>query len=453
MKLTHDDTIVAIATAAGGALRGILRMSGPEAAQVLLRLGTFDPPLDSTRRPTLLQGVIELSLGLGIVPATVYWWPTNKSYTREPCAELHLIGSPPILAAALEAACSAGARLAAPGEFTLRAFLAGRLDLTQAEAVLGVVDAESHRQLDIALAQLAGGLALPLTRLRESMLDLVAHLEAGLDFVEEDIEFIGREALIAQVDAMGQQIAAIAGQLRERGGDGERARVVLYGRANAGKSSLLNVLAGEDAALVSPIAGTTRDFVTRDARFSQRSCVLIDTAGIVAETAINHLDDAMQVATGRQAQAADLKILCLDRSLELTNWESDELARNDDRRLVVWTKCDLGPHIDASSDIGIATSSHSGVGIQELKTAIVAALDSSDVESGSIAATADRCRESLRLAAESLLRASETARGSCGDELVAAELRLALEELGRIVGAVYTEDILDRVFSRFCIGK
>src|SRR5205807_699202 len=147
------------------------------------------------RVPTCIGASVRLDDLLGDVPATIYVWPTVSSYTRQPTAELHLPGSPPLLEAALHAVCQAGARLAQPGEFTLRAFLAGRLDLTQAEAVLGVIDAGSRRQLDSALGQLAGGLSRPLTQLRDELLDCLAELEAGLDFVEEDIQFISANEL------------------------------------------------------------------------------------------------------------------------------------------------------------------------------------------------------------------------------------------------------------------
>src|SRR3954454_5157463 len=196
MAFDLDDTIAAIATASGGGLRGIVRISGPKSVEIAA--GFMGAEL-SESLPTCRRATMHLPRELGLVPMTLYLWPTTSSYTRQPSAELHLPGSPPILEAGLEAVCQAGARLARPGEFTLRSFLAGRLDLTQAEAVLGVIDADSRQELESALAQLAGGVARPLRALREQLLDLLAQLEAGLDFVDEDIEFIAAAELKRQL--------------------------------------------------------------------------------------------------------------------------------------------------------------------------------------------------------------------------------------------------------------
>ncbi|MEX0612814.1 MAG: hypothetical protein WD229_11905, partial [Pirellulales bacterium] len=230
MSYHADDTICAIATAPGGAARGMVRVSGPDALRIIAQL--FQPrdgqPLDAVRGPTALAGDVAVELGVDRgstnppltpsyrggestrVPCDLFLWPTVRSYTREPLAELHTVGSPPLVEALLATVCRAGARLAEPGEFTLRAFLAGRLDLTQAEAVLGVIDAADRRQLDTALAQLAGGLSQPLSRLRDELLNLLAHLEAGLDFVDEDIEFISPSDLVAHLAKVQAQVAQIA---------------------------------------------------------------------------------------------------------------------------------------------------------------------------------------------------------------------------------------------------
>jgi tRNA modification GTPase len=453
MSLGLEDTICAIATAAGSALVGVVRISGRNAAGVVGRMGRYVQPLEVFRRASLLEGEVDLPQELGAVPVRLYWWPTARSYTREPCAELHLPGSPPILAAALEAACTAGARLARPGEFTLRAFLAGRIDLTQAEAVLGVIDAESQRQLETALAQLAGGLARPVGELHERLLDMVAQLEAGLDFVDEDIEFISRDALLAELEAVQKHVSAIAAQMRARGEASGRVRIVFWGLPNAGKSSLMNALVGDQAALVSPLPGTTRDFVTHRLRLGGREMELVDTAGIATGAHATALEAAMQQATGRQSQAADLVLLCIDRSRELSDWEQEQLAREDARRIVVWTKGDLPPAGGLARCGGMITSSQTGQGLAQLRLELIHLLDQQAGESGALVATADRCRESLTVASDALKRAAAGARGGQGEELVAAEVRLALEELGRVAGTVYTEDILDRVFSRFCIGK
>jgi tRNA modification GTPase len=383
---------------------------------------------------------------LGPVPARAYLWPTSRSYTRQPSAELHLPASPPILEAALAAVCAAGARLARPGEFTLRAFLAGRLDLTQAEAVLGVIEAGSRQELAAALSQLAGGLARPLVQLRETLLDLLAHLEAGLDFVDEDIEFITPAELTAQLDSALAQVETIARRLAGRGEAGELPKVVLAGPPNAGKSSLLNALAGAPAAIVSPLAGTTRDFVARRVRLGDRECLLIDTAGLAEDAPDGELSHLAAEAASEQLRGADLVLLCREALKPETPSCSEAFQPE---ALLVWTKCDLLSPGDSPPRGGLPTSSRTGQGLADLRSAIWARLATGTA----VASTAARCRESLRLAAAALARASAAARSGGGQELVAAEVRLALEELGQVVGAVYTEDLLDRVFSRFCIGK
>lgn len=446
--LDWEDTIVAIASAPGGATRGVVRMSGPKCLAVLS--GCFRPgdgkDLSAVTHPTIIAG--ELDLGAGdALPADLFFWPTTRSYTRQPSAELHTLGSPPLLAAAVGALVQAGARLAGPGEFTLRAFLAGRLDLTQAEAVLGVIDARDERRLHAALEQLAGGLAKPLHALREELIDLLSHLEASLDFVDEDIEFISQAELSRALAVAADRLANIAAQLASRGAENEVVRVVLWGKPNAGKSSLLNALVGAEAALVSPTAGTTRDYLVRRTTIAGREIELCDTAGVTE--ADDSLAAAAQRMTSTAAERGDLRLICIDRSQPF----ADELPPPDGPALLVWTKGDL-PAAAAleTSYPQVTTSASDGSGLAELRSALTRLLET-HFAGDSLSATAARSRESLRLATESLARARQLATHGGGEELVAAELRIALDELGQIVGAVYTDDLLDRIFSRFCIGK
>jgi tRNA modification GTPase len=449
-----DDTIAAIASAPGGALRGIVRLSGPRALECVASLvpSSAESPASNCQYSTCTPAMLRLPPPLGEVPAIVYLWPTTRSYTRQPSAELHLPGSPPILEAALAAVCLAGARLARPGEYTLRAFLAGRLDLTQAEAVLGVIDSQSQAELTAARAPRAGGLARPLGLLREQLLDLLAHLEAGLDFVDEDIDFISPGALKNQLTEAAAAVCDLASRLRARGEAGRLPRVVLVGLPNAGKSSLLNALAGQSAAIVSEVAGTTRDFVEKRVKLQDREVLLVDTAGISA-AAGDGIHAAAQQASQEQARQADLTLLCVDYSAPSSGRHGQQAASGAGPCLIVATKCDLRDAGSFTPERAIPTSSRTGLGLVELKRAMEVALDHAPAESSVVAATADRCRESLRLAAAALDRALDAAQRSAGDELIAAEVRSSLEELGQVVGAVYTDDLLDRIFSRFCIGK
>jgi tRNA modification GTPase len=459
MSYSLDDTIAAIASPPGGAARGIVRMSGPKAVQCAAKL--FRPStgtrLDEIRRPVASCGALALAELKTPLPGELYLWPGIRSYTRQPMAELHTLGSPPLLECVLRAACAAGSRVAQPGEFTLRAFLSGRLDLTQAEAVLGVIDAASSAEFAVALRQMSGGLSAPMTRLRDRLLDLLAQLEAGLDFVEDDIEFITPQVLAVELEQARREIDRLAAQMASRTQSGETPRVVLTGWPNVGKSSLFNALLGKSQALVSEIAGTTRDYLTAETTLDGQWMQLIDTAGMeqVAQSGdAPQIEAAAQQFAHQQRAEAQVRLLCLDASRLLNDWERERLSGLSAADLVVLTKCDRPRKTDIDLPCAIATSAASGAGLAELRRRIVAAVSAVSISEGPVvAATAARCHESLRSAAECLNRSQELLEQRGGDELIAAEIRLALHELGKVVGAVYTDDLLDRIFSRFCIGK
>lgn len=524
------DTIVAVASAPGSGERGIVRIAGERAADCLATcFATWDGQrLNASRRPRILDGRFLLPPPCDYLEGQLYWWPTHRSYTGQPTAEFHTIGSPPLLDEVVATLCRQGARLARPGEFTLRAFLAGRIDLTQAEAVLGVIEAESGSELQVALSQLAGGITAPLARLRERLLDLLASLEAGLDFVEEDIEFLAADRLQSELREATRELNELTTRLDTRGEARPLPRVVLRGAPNVGKSSLFNALTGHASALVTPIAGTTRDYLMQELALESGRCLLIDTAGVeetitVEETmtgrmpilrdplppcpapveelaqsadmagcisvpggvsagrlaspalpraevtvacergSSDEIRAAAQRATQEQAKLADLVLFCIDasRPLDDSQRQAAHGLGSAQRGLVVLTKVERDEatrggtvHVTNESwPAAIATSSREGTGLDDLRQAIARELASGAPALAVVAGTAARCRESLRLATASLQRALETSERGWGDELVAAELRIALDELGQVAGAVYTDDILDRIFSRFCIGK
>jgi tRNA modification GTPase len=310
-----DDTIVAVASPPGGSARGIVRLSGPEVAGQVQEVFHPEQPirLAEVTRPSAIPGTIRLGSSRPL-PCDLYFWPTTRSYTGQPVAEIHTLGSLPLLEALVAALVAAGARLAQPGEFTLRAFLAGRIDLTQAEAVLGVIDAADPRQLDAALAQLAGGLAGPLRRLRDELVDLLAHLEAGFDFADEDISFIARHELETHLAVGAETVARLARQMASRTHSGALVRATLVGWPNTGKSSLFNALTGRGRALVSKHPGTTRDYLTAEMDLGGATCVLIDTAGMDPEPAgpDRDLDLAAQAAASQQSREAHVELFCLD---------------------------------------------------------------------------------------------------------------------------------------------
>ncbi len=440
----------------------MVRVSGPQALAGAAHW--FCPReagiLSKLTRPTVIPGWALIGSEGDRLPGELYVWPSERSYTCQPTLEFHTLGSPPLLAMLVAAVCRHDARVAEPGEFTLRAFLGGRLDLTQAEAVLGVIDANSQTELAVALKQLGGGLAEPLDHLRNQLLDLLAHLEAGLDFAEEDIEFISPAALLEQLQQAHAEVESLIAGMRGRSGGGELPRVVLYGRPNAGKSSLLNALTTSEQALVSAIPGTTRDYLAAEIDCHGTRVLLIDTAGIdPAEYNLSGsedlIDSASQAISQQQRHEAHLQIFCLDANAEFGAWEQEQFLPFEESRLVVLTKSDVSTRLASNAEIptAICTSSRTGQGLAELKTAMAARLEQLSTASDVVTGTADRCRDSLAKAAAALGTAIVAAQANLGEEFIAGDLRVALAELGRIAGAIYTDDILDRIFSRFCIGK
>lgn len=457
MAYRLDDTIAAVASPPGGAARGIVRISGRGVGDCLA--GVFRPAsgvdLGSVGERTIVAGEILLRCGAAALPCEVYFWPDRRSFTGEPAAEIHTLGSPPLLQAVVKTLAAAGARPAEPGEFTLRAFLNGRLDLTQAEAVLGAVDAGDRAALDVALGQLAGGLAGPLARLRDELLNLLAHLEAGFDFADEDLPFITREEIDAGLAAASAVVAELAARMDARHTSAELPRMVLVGWPNAGKSSLFNAIVGKTGALVSHLPATTRDYLTAEVDLGSVKCLLVDTAGVEIDPTgpAAAVRRAAQASSAGQARGADVEVFCLDATRPMNDWERAQLAADARPRLVVLTKTDCNPATDFAGP-AIATSSVTGRGLDDLRASLGELARSARVSGGRVvAATAVRCHESLRQAAAGLEQARQILAAGDGEELVALEIRTALDAIGLVVGATCTDDLLDRIFSRFCVGK
>jgi tRNA modification GTPase len=466
-----DDTIAAIASAPGGGARGIVRLSGPDVLKCLRAVfhSNDKQELEAPMHAQAIGGSLELTGISAPVPCDVFLWPRGRSYTGQMVAEFHTLGSPPLLEALLKSLSAAGARMAERGEFTLRAFLSGRIDLTQAEAVLGVIEASDQRELQVAAAQLAGGLAGPLHHLRDMLLELLAHLEAGFDFADEDLPFITAEQLQGRLDEAAENVARLAAQMESRGTVQTAVRAVLLGQPNTGKSSLFNALTRKEQALVSETPGTTRDYLVAELDFDGRKCQIIDTAGYHADisraaSAIDTPDLAAQAAAAEQIARAHVRLLCLDATRPLNFWELAELARVDDlHRIVVWMKMDVASPDDCSTALRrsstheeptVLTSSVTGQGLDLLRMELRRMAVSAETVCGDVvASTAARCHQSLDRAGESLQNARDLCRSKSGEEFIAAEIRMALDELGKVVGAVYTDEVLDRIFSRFCVGK
>lgn len=449
IDLDPHDTIAAVASPLGPGLRGLIRLSGPDAFPIASAGFRAEDAEPAARGAVIRRGSLRVDGLRPRLPAMLALWPAPRTYTGQDVAELHTVGAPPLVALVLADLLSRGARHAQPGEFTLRAFLSGRIDLTRAEAVLGVIDAANPAQLDAALKQLAGGLSGPILALRDRLLDLLAHLEANLDFDEEpDVDPLGRARLAEELASSSDELTALAGRLSGRDWAHGRPRVVLTGPPNVGKSRLFNALAGGDHAIVSPVAGTTRDYLSAPCDCDGMAIELVDTAGIDDP----HGGIASQAQSFRVEQAAQADLVLNCASGDIPDGLRPEYA-GPVLSMRVRTKCDVHPPGPCEPADTLRTSAETGEGLDALREAIARSLRGRESEADMPASTAARCRGSLARAGRSLMDASRTLLSGGGDELVALDLRLAVDELGKVVGAVVTDDILDRIFRKFCIGK
>jgi tRNA modification GTPase len=454
-----EDTIVALSSARGPGARAIVRLSGPAALRCTATLFTPAHPTTSlphhlTTRRCYYSGHLRLAGMHSLLPADLYFWPAPRTYTGQELVELHTLSSGPLVDLVISHLLDAGARPAQPGEFTLRAFLAGKLDLTRAEAVLGIIEAGSRQELQQALVQLAGGVAGPLQALRDDLLNLLADVEAALDFADEDIHFVEAQELLNRLTRGLAQLELLRKQLEQRAIGDRPFRVVLVGRPNAGKSSLFNALTGSVSALVSDQPGTTRDYLVQCLEHDGVRLELVDTAGWLgvraggSEHAGGTIEEQAQDLGRDQAEQADLLLLCLEAGKQANEQESGILTQQDSPVVVgVATKCDLAtPPANR-----LATSAVTGAGVERLREFLVerARVCAQPV----LAPSLSRCRHHVEACVNCLRQAHDAVLFEEPAEVLALQLRGALDELGQLVGAVYTDDLLDRIFSRFCIGK
>ncbi|HYV39009.1 MAG TPA: tRNA uridine-5-carboxymethylaminomethyl(34) synthesis GTPase MnmE [Gemmataceae bacterium] len=438
-----QDTIVALSTAPGPGARAIVRLSGQRSLTVAHRV--FQSCNATEPEPQhLCTGEIRLPDIASPLPADLYFWKAPRSFTGQDVVELHTISSPPLIELLIAACLNAGARAAQPGEFTMRAFLAGKLDLTRAEAILGVIEAGSRDELKQALVQLAGGMTRPLHELREDLLNLLADVEAALDFADEHIEFVQKRDLLVRL-AKGLALVTILRRQLEQRAIGDRPfRVVLAGRPNAGKSSLFNALAGSAAALVSPEPGTTRDYLLCRVNLAGVTVELIDTAGW--RPGSNGVEGQAQKLGREQFDQADLVLLCVEGG-KTTDEEKALLESKKPPVIGLATKRDLNkPPAD-----WLGTSVITQEGLPALRELLGERARAHNRPA--LAPSLSRCHHHVDACLEHLRRAHANALHDDPPELLALELRGALDELGAMAGAVYTDDLLDRIFSRFCIGK
>jgi len=446
------DTVFALATAPGRAAVAVVRLSGPGAGTAVEALAGALPPAREARLRTLRDAA-----GETIDRALVLWFPGPESYTGEDSAELHLHGGPAVVDAVGEALAARGLRLAEPGEFTRRAFEHGRMDLSQAEAVADLVDAETDGQRRQALAQLDGALARRHETWRAEIVETLALLEAAVDFPDEELpEDLAARARPGLERLRGELDAALADAARgEKVRDGYR--IAIVGAPNAGKSSLLNWLVGRDAAIVTPTPGTTRDVIEIPLLIEGFKVLVADTAGV------REASDAIEAEGVRRARAwaesADLRLWVVDASGASGDWrEAAELAQPHD--ILTLNKADLPAGADARAALAWASergvrpveaSAAEGAGLDALHALIAATVSHALSGAEFPAATRRRHRERLTEAREHIDRAAQAL--DRGAELAAEDVRLAGRALGRIAGRIDPESVLDRIFSSFCIGK
>jgi tRNA modification GTPase len=445
-----DDTIVAVATPHGRGGIGVVRVSGPEARAIARAVCERGGDLDA-RRATLTH---VRTAGGAVDRAVVTLFPTPHSYTGEDVLEISAHGSPVLLQSIVEAVMAAGARLAEPGEFTLRAYLRGRIDLVQAEAVRDLVEAVTPLQARAAFDQLEGTLTGRIHDIDRSLFELSTRLEASLDFAEEGYHFGGADRAAREIDAI---VSRLDDLLRDRTRGRlvrEGAQVAIVGRPNAGKSSLFNMLAGAGRAIVTDIAGTTRDLLTELVDIEGLAVTLIDTAGL--RQAAGDVVEAEGMARAHAARrVADLTIVVLDVSEDLTADDHDVLeATEGSPRLIAGTKTDLDASRAASWGIDLLpVSSTTGAGIERLREAIAQALGGIEPARDAPAITNVRHLDLVARARDALVRAAVAARTGTPEEFVAADVNEARGLLEEVTGARTADDVLHAIFATFCVGK
>ncbi|NLX20673.1 MAG: tRNA modification GTPase [Phycisphaerae bacterium] len=479
MLQSLDDTIVAVSTGGGASVRGIIRLSGPRSFELADRVYACSDaggPLAARGGYCRVMGRVTVG-DAGSLPAEAYLFRSPASYTRQDVVELHTVGSPAVLSMLLDQLLGDGARLAEPGEFTARAFLGGALDLTRAEGVAALIHARSDTQLRAAQALLQGGLSRRSMAGRERLADLLALIEAEIDFAEEPIQFVTLADAAATLDAVGADIEELLAQAPSAERLDMLPEVLLIGRPNVGKSTLLNRLSGVDRVIASAVAGTTRDVVTSPLMVPGGEVLLQDSAGLgLHETstasascsALHELHRQAEWATRQALVRADLVLVVMDASAVVERSEDVLGCVVEPRRLcVVLNKADAVPKAELARRLGeferrgedaLAVSALTGEGLGALRERIGhAVFVESKPHAADVLALSARQRKALQEALFAMRRARDLCDTASDEhvptELLALELREATHALSLLVGEVTTEDLLDRVFSRFCIGK
>ncbi len=455
-----DDTIAAISTPIGEGGIGIVRFTGPDAEAILMRV--FSPagrgPETDGFAPESHRfyygQVIDRGSGTTVDEVLAVLMRAPRTYTRQDVAEIHCHGGIVPLRQTLKLVLRSGARLAEPGEFTLRAFLNGRIDLAQAEAVLDIVRAKTEVSLRVAMRQLDGGISNQVRAVRQALVEALAHVEASLDFPDDEIPKLD---VVAVLQGSREQIEVLLSQADQGLVYREGVRTAIVGRPNVGKSSLLNALLRTSRAIVSPLPGTTRDTVEEILNLRGIPLCLIDTAGIKDST---DLVEKLGIERSHQAlQQADLVLLVLDGSepLQPEDWQIAELVRNR-TVIVVVNKSDL-VHVAEHETMRpqsphVVLSALTGEGLPALEEVIEETVFSGEVQTAELPAISNpRHHEILHRALSQVIAAQDTVSNQGTADLLAVDLTAAASALGEITGETVNEDVLETIFGSFCVGK
>jgi len=445
------DTIIAPASAPGRSAVALVRMSGPHALAVLKSVFQPKNPQRVWKPWQLRVGAIVDASGRPIDTGMAVWMPAPNTQTGEEVAEISCHGSPLIVELLLKAALAHGARLAEPGEFTRRAFLNGKIDLSEAEAVSDIVASETEASLAAAQRQLSGELSKIINDMRENLIDIAAEIEASLDFADDDVPPVDAEKLKQSLNQTSGEIADLLRQAIRGRRLREGARVVLVGRANVGKSSLFNALVGAERAITTPHPGTTRDTIEARLDLQGLPVTLIDTAGI--RESPEAIEQYGIERTWQEIEQADLILLVLDRSMPLVDDDQTLLEKLRGRMVQgVGNKSDLPPAWQDEAS-WLSVSAQTGAGLRDLEGAICQSLAGEGALSEGALVSNLRHIQALEQAAASLESARDILANPQQLELAAADVNHALAHLNAIIGADVEDEILNRIFARFCLGK
>jgi tRNA modification GTPase len=458
-----EDTIAAISTPLGEGGIGIVRLSGKDAIEIAWKIFRGEKPVSQIPSHRVNYGeIVDSETGEIIDEVILIVFQSPKSYTTEDLVEINCHGGQLVVTKVLEQALKCGARLAEPGEFTLRAFMNGRIDLSQAEAVAEVIRAKTDLGLKLGLKHLKGDLSEKINSYRNKLIELLARLEVEIDFSEEDVEPLNQEKTIEELETIRNEIENLLFTYTEGKILREGLNVVIIGKPNVGKSSLLNALLKEDRAIVTPIPGTTRDVISEFANFKGIPVRLVDTAGYRISKDVIELEGIKR--TKIEMGDADLILLVMDTSTEIDQEDLDleqEMEISRSKYLVVFNKIDIASaglvrknreRLKQRSIVEV--SALKGKGLENLKEMIVSASSVvKEDQTEGVLISSLRHKDALIRAEKSLNLAIDSLKKQMSPEFVALDVKRSLDAIGEVIGKTVTDDILNKIFSDFCIGK